>query len=164
MSNDYKSPPEFSSDKLQTCLCHVDELTCKFVPDLLKEKQLLVITSLPENNSTKIRDKGFSELNISNLKVKDSVDTLVCFLDKIFKKDVDCHKHSNSDIINNYITETEKLYCKTKKNGMELPQTLLVFKLLDYAGPSHKNQQLSGVNYSEPYNVYTNEKCTEKVL
>ena len=88
MSSNYKAPPVFSSEKLYS-RCYVHELEAwSFVTHLPKKKQGLVIAlSLPENDSTQIRDKVFSELKIEDLKKEDGVDTLVCFLDDIFKKD-----------------------------------------------------------------------------
>ena len=85
MGSNYKAPPVFSSEKPYSR--YFDELEAwSFVTDLPKEKQGLVIAlSLPKNDSTQIRDKVFSELKIQDLKKENGVDTLVSFLDNIFK-------------------------------------------------------------------------------
>ena len=67
----------------------MDELTAwTYVTDLDKEKQgIAVALSLPENDSSQIRDKVFSELKIEDLNANDGVDILIRFMDNVFKKD-----------------------------------------------------------------------------
>ncbi|KAG1685087.1 Acidic leucine-rich nuclear phosphoprotein 32 family member A [Nymphon striatum] len=50
-----------------------------------------------------------------------------------------------------YVMEFEKLYNKTKKFNMELPQAVLAFKLLEYSELEMKDRQLvlTGVNYAD---------------
>ena len=54
---------------------------------LRKKKQRLAIPlSLPEDDSN-IRHKVFNEINISDLSKEDGVDTLIKFLEKMYKED-----------------------------------------------------------------------------
>lgn len=82
-------------------------------------------------------------------------------MDKIFKKDelseayeayteFDPFRRSKVSSMEDYVTEFEKLYNKTKKFHMELPQPVLAFKLLECSELEMKDRQLvlTGVNYA----------------
>lgn len=157
----YKTPPLFSESKPYTRW--VDEVRVwQIVTDLDETKQGPAIAlSLPENEGT-VRDKVFSELGVDKLKKKDGVTILIAFLDKIYKKDelsaayetytdFDRFKRNTQMPMEHYVTEFEKLYNKTQKYQMALPESILAFKLLDGAALDHKDRQLvlTGVSYDE---------------
>ena len=140
-SSNYKIPPAFSDKKPYSR--YVDELTAwTYVTDLDKEKQgIAVALSLPENDSSQIRDKVFCELKIEDLNANDGVDILIRFMDNVFKKDeltdmyeqytnFDRYKRKNEDTMESYVIEFEKLYHKTRKFNMELPESYRVQALV----------------------------------
>ena len=59
------------------------------------------------------------------------------------------------------VTEFEKLYNKTKKFKMDLPQPVLAFKLLEYSELKMKDRQLilTGVDYTKVDTLFT-QMCT----
>ena len=52
-----------------------------------KKQALVIALSLPQDDSSGIREKVFTELDIEDLKKDDGVKTLTAYFDKIFKKD-----------------------------------------------------------------------------
>jgi len=162
MAKNFQKPPNFGEDKPFTR--YVEELRAwTFVTDIDKKKQgLAVALSLPEDDKSQIRDKVFSEIDIATLKEDDGVETLITFLNNIFQKDelTEVYEHyvnfdrfhrNSKQNIDAYILEFEKLYNKTKKFKLELPKSVLAFKLLDNAGLQHNERLLvlTGVNYNE---------------
>ena len=104
-----------------------------------------------ETNS--VRDIVFSEISVDVLNADDGVTKLIEFLDKLFKKDelseayetyvaFDRFRRSKVSSLEDYVIEFEKLYNKTKKFKMELPQTVLAFKLLECSDLEMKYRQL----------------------
>ena len=149
---DYKKPPSFEGKPYER---YIEELKAwTFVTDLAKEKQAFAVAlSFSENDPSHIRDKIFCELKIDNLKKETGMETLVEFINKLFKKDeltemyeyyvsFDRYKCSQGESVESYILEFEKRYNKTKNYGMELPQNVVAFKLLDGTVLYHKDRQL----------------------
>ena len=73
---------------------------------------------------------------------------MIAFFESVFKKDelagiyehyvnFDRYQRDSSDTMENYILEFEKLYNKTKKFKMELPERVLAFKFLENSGLKH---------------------------
>ena len=158
----YKVPPVFTSQKPYSRW--VDEIKAwQALTDLEKKKRGIAIAlSLPEEGQNSIRDKVFSELTVDALNADDGVAQLITFMDKIFKKDelseayeayteFDRFRRSQVTTMENYVTEFEKLYNKTKKFKMDLPQPVLAFKLLECSELDMKDRQLvlTGVDYSK---------------
>lgn len=158
----YKVPPVFTTQKPYSRW--VDEIKAwEALTDLDKNKRGIAIAlSLPEEGQSSIRDKVFSDLTLDALKADDGVNQLIAFMDKIFKKDelseayeayteFDRFRRSKVSSMENYVTEFEKLYNKTKKFKMDLPQPVLAFKLLECSELDMKDRQLvlTGVDYSK---------------
>ena len=104
-------------------------------------------------DSSNIRDKVFSDLSLDELKGDDGVKKLMEFMDKLFKKDqlseayeafsdFERFKCKYTMTMDTCIMEFEKLYNKTAKFKMTLPQAVQVFKLLEGAGLDQKDRQL----------------------
>ncbi|KAG1704025.1 Retrovirus-related Pol polyprotein [Nymphon striatum] len=161
-SVNYKVPPVFTAQKPYSRW--IDEIKAwKALTDLDKKKMGVAIAlSLPEEGLSSIRDKVFSDLSLDELNSDDGVDKLIEFMDKIFKKDelseayesyteFDRFRRSKVGSMEDYVMEFEKLYNKTKKFNMELPQAVLAFKLLEYSELEMKDRQLvlTGVNYTD---------------
>ena len=96
----------------------------------------------------------FSELTVDVLSADDGVEKLILFMDKIFKKDEvseayevytasDRFRRSKVKSMDDYVSEFEKLYNKTKEFKMELAQPVLAFKLLEYSELEMKDRQLA---------------------
>lgn len=88
-------------------------------------------------------------------------------MDSIFKKDdlsaayeaytdFDRYKRQSPVSMENYVMEFEKLYNKTRKYSMTLPQSVLAFKLLDGAELEGKDRQsvLTGVDYFDADHLF----------
>ncbi|CAG2223740.1 unnamed protein product [Mytilus edulis] len=166
-SVNYKVPPVFTEQKPYSRW--IDEIKAwKALTDLDKKKMGIAIAlSLPEEGLNSIRDKVFSDLSLEALNADDGVDKLIEFMDKIFKKDelseayeayseFDRFRRSKVISMEEYVTEFEKLYNKTKKFKMELPQPVLAFKLLEYSELEMKDRQLvlTGVNYEQVESLF----------
>lgn len=163
----YRTPPIFTESKPYGRW--VDEIKVwQSVTELEAKKQGPAIAlSLPESDGGGVRDKVFSELGVESLNAETGVETLIAFLDKLFKKDelsaayevytdFDRYKRSPAISMDNYVTEFGKLYNKTKKYKMTLPESVLAFKLLDGAGLEHKDRQLvlTGVDYNNETTLF----------
>ena len=158
----YKVPPVFTANKPYSRW--VDEVKAwEVLTDLeAKKRGIAIALSLPEEGQNSIRDKVFSELTVDVLNADDGVGRLITFMDKIFKKDelseayeayteFDRFRRSKVSSMEDYVTEFEKLYNKTKKFHMELPQPVLAFKLLECSELEMKDRQLvlTGVDYAK---------------
>ena len=99
----------------------------------------------------------------------DGVTKLIEFLDKLFKKDelseayetyVEFNRFRRTKVgvssMEDYVIEFEKLYNKTKKFKMELPQPVLAFKLLECSDLEMKDRQLvlTGVDYDKTTTLF----------
>ena len=118
---------------------------------------MVIALSLPEDDSSSIRDKVFNELSLENLRKQDGVKTLITFMGNLFKKNAlseayesytqfDRFSRPPEMTMKNFIIEFEKYYNRAKKFGMALPEVVLAFKLLDCTGFEHNDRQLHGVN------------------
>ena len=111
----------------------------------------------------------FSEITADVLNADDGVTKLIEFLDKLFKKDelseayetyVEFDRFRRSKVgvssMEDYVIEFEKLYNKTKKFKMELPQPVLAFKLLECSDLEMKDRQLvlTGVDYDKTTTLF----------
>ena len=171
----YKTPPEFGERKPYSRW--VDEVRAwEALTDLeVKKRGLALALSLPEEHSNNIRDKVFSEVPIEDLNKEDGVKTLLRFMDNIFKKDelseayevyadFDRYKRTEEISIEMYVMEFEKLYHRTKKFKMELPEAVLAFKLLEGANLNKTDKQLvlTGVDYAKPDTLFRQMTCSLK--
>ena len=88
MASAYKTLPAFDVES-KSYSRWVEELKAwTELTDVKKDKQgLAVALSLPEKDSSNIRDKVFSDLSLDELKGNDGVKKLIEFMDKLFKKD-----------------------------------------------------------------------------
>ena len=170
----YKKPPSFEDKPYEH---YIEELKAwTFVTDLAKEKQgPAVALSFSENDPSHIRAKIFSDLKIEGLEKETGMAALVEFMDKLFKKDeltevyeyyvsFDRYKHSQGESVEGYIMEFEKRYSKTKNYGMELPQNVAAFRLLDRTMLDHKDRQfvLTAVNYNKKDTLFMQMKNAVK--
>ena len=146
------------------------------VTDLEKKKQGIAIAlSLPENDPSGVRDKVFSEVTLDKLHKTDGVETLMTYLDSLFKKDelsevyeryinFDRYQRDPEQEREEFVLEFEKLDNRVKQRDMGLPQAVLAFKLLDASKLPHRDRQLvlTGVDYSQKDNLFDQMKASLK--
>ena len=87
MASAYKTPPAFDTDS-KPCNRWIEKVKAWVeLTDLAKAKQGLALAlSLPEKDSSTIRDKVFSDVSLEDLKSDDGVKKLIKFMDNLFKK------------------------------------------------------------------------------
>ena len=146
------------------------------INDLPYTKQGTAIAlSLPPESSSNIRDKVFEQLTITDLKAENGFETLLAFLDRELQKDyicANCDKfnefeeflRSSDQSIHEYITKFDQLYNRTAKCKMNLPSSILAFKLLKCANLTTDEHMivLTGMNYDEPNTLYKQAKKSLK--
>ena len=108
-----------------------------------KKQGLTIALSLPEDDPSNIRDKIFSEIELSTLQVDDGVNVLLTYMDKQFGRDdltviyekyieFDRCKRSKDQKINEFVLEFEKKYnVVAKKSESTLSPVILGLKLID---------------------------------
>ena len=168
MASAYKTPPAFDMDSKPYNHWIEEVKAWVELTDLAKAKQGLALAlSLPEKDSSNIRDKVFSDVSLEDLKSDDGVKKLIKFMDNLFKKDglseayeifsdFERFKWSPTMTMDTYTMEFDKLYNKTKKFAMVLPESVKAFKLLEGAGLEQKDWQLvlTSVNYENSDTLY----------
>ena len=167
MASAYKTPPAFDIDSKPYNRWIEEVKAWVELTDLAKVKQGLALAlSLPEKDSSNIRDKVFSDVSLEDLK-SDGVKKLIKFMDNLFKKDElseayeifsdsEQFKWSPTMTRDSYTMEFDKLYNETKKFAMVLPESVKAFRLLEGAGLKQKDRQLvlTGVNYENSDTLY----------
>ena len=147
-----KSPPKFKDGVSYVSWKNKIEMWA-LVTSIPKKEQAIVVLleALDENIKAK---KVVSELTASNLNVDTGLKLLLDKLDLTFKAEKvdDAYSaYSNFNVfvkkeeisMNDYILEFEHLYYKMAQHDMKLPDTTLVFKLLDGAGLNEAQRQLA---------------------
>ena len=145
------------------------------ITELPKAKQgIAVALSLPPESSSDIRDKVFEQLPITDLKAN-GFGTLLAFLDRELQKDdisayygklndFEEFRRSPDQSIHEYITKFDQLYNRIAKCKMNLPSSILAFKLLKCANLTTDEHMivLSGINYDEANTLYEQAKKSLK--
>ena len=125
------------------------------ITDLLNAKQGFAIAlSLPPESSSYIRDKVSEQLTITDLKAENGFETLLVFLDPELQIDGTSANYdkfnefeeflrSPDQSIHEHITKFDQLYNCIAKCKMNMPSSILAFKLLKCANLTSKNCTLS---------------------
>lgn len=172
----YKNPPEFNSVS-KPYDRYIEELNAWcVVTDIAKSKQAVAIAlSFPENDPSGIRDKVFNELKLESINRDNGVETLITYMNKLFKKDELAEvyerftlffrytKDSNKKM-EDFIMEYEKLYNRMVQKKLKLPESILAFKLLESSNLEFKDRQLvlTGVNYENKDTLFEQMKSAMK--
>lgn len=134
------------------------------VTDLAAEKQGIAIAlSLPQDSAIAgIREKVFDEIKLADLKKQDGLDTLIKFLEKAYGKDdltdswdkfeeFEDFSRGRDQKFLEYISNFEQKYNRLKKVDIELPSSILAFKLLRRANITQEERLLvlSGMDFSK---------------
>ena len=153
-------PPQFGGDKTYD-RWKIEIEGWQLVTKVEKKSQAITV-ALAFDEGSEVRDKVFSELNISELHTEDGMKKLIENLDKWYKKDELSsayaswsnfykYKRSQDCSIETYILEFLKRYKAMKKFKIEIPNCVLAFILLDCAGLEHRDKKLvlTAVNFEE---------------
>ena len=160
-TNKANQPPQFGGDK--SYQRYIIELKgWRLVTKVEKKAQALTV-ALSFDEGSEVRDKVFSELDISVLHADDGMKILIENLDKWYKKDElssayeswsNFYKFKRNEecSIEAYILEFLKRYKAVAKFKIEIPKCILAFILLDCAGLEHRDKQLvlTAVNFADP--------------
>ena len=104
---------------------------------------MAVELSLPESDSSGIRNKVFSELTLDGLGKENGITMFIADMDSLFKDELsevyeryvafDRYKKDGNQKMDDFFLEFERRYNCAKQKKMELLQAVLAFKLLDAA-------------------------------
>ena len=168
------NPPQFKGktyERYKTELAAWREVTT------LEKKQqgIAVALTLPEDDSTGIRETVFEEMDLAVLKADDGFEKLVEFFDKKLGKDDladSLEKYEDFDdfvrddtlSVSDYITRFDQKYNRIVKKGMKLPSEILAFQLLRRAKITKEEKLLvlTGMDYSKKDTLYEQAKLSLK--
>ena len=164
------NPPSFQKKSYER---YKQELHAwRIVTEIDKKKQGIAIAlSLPEDDSSGIREKVFDEMKLDDLKTDDGFEKLITFLDgKLGKDDLtdslekfedfENYQREENQSITDYIAKFDQKYNKMAKLDIKLPSSILGFKLLRKASIT-KNERmlvLTGMDYSKRDELYEQAK------
>ena len=163
--------PKFSSDKPYERYKAEIEAWAEATDAEKKKHGILIALSLPEDDVSQIRDKVFSEMELSKLNSDTGMKELVTYLDTQFAKDdltetyeryVDFEKckRGSDQKINDFILEYEKKHNALAKKKATYPDIILAMKLIDNSNLSSVERKLvlSGMDYSKPTELFKQSK------
>lgn len=169
----YKVPTCFNETKSYDTWVTEVEFWSELTKIPKNQRGIAVALSLPEGSSP--REKVFSELSLAELNKEDGLTILLKFLKKHFKDDgivgiyseyAKFHdlKRDQTDTMERYIDEFDKLKKRMGKIGVQYPNSVLAFKLLHCSGLSaaEKKLVLTGVDYSKTDTLYEQMKGSLK--
>ena len=126
---------------------------------------------LPPESSSDIRDEVFEQITITDLKAENGFETLLAFLDRELQKDdisanydkfndFEEFRRSPDHSIHEYITKFDQLYNRIVKRKMNLPSSILAFKLLKCANLTTDEHMivLTGMNYDKANTLHEQAK------
>ena len=172
MSTLMKAPPQFiSSTKTYAQWVTEVELWSE-VTDIAKAKQgTTVALSLPDEDDLfklNIRERVINEMDLTKLRAETGVQELLTFLNPIYKQDdltaaydswsdFENLKRTQGMLIEEFISEYQKLNNHICKQKIVLPEAVLAFKLLDSSGLDHTDRKLvlTGVDYTKENTLFT---------
>lgn len=170
------NPPVFNSKEKTFERWKVEIEMWSEVTDLAKNKMgIAVALSLPENDSTVIREQVMEEVKLDDLKKDDGLKTLLTFMEKKLGKDdmedslekyeefKNCRREQDQKI-GEFIHEFEQKYNRILKKGIKLPEEILCFELLSSANISKPEKMLilSGINFEKKENLFDQAKKSLK--
>ena len=137
-----------------------------------KQKAVVLALSLPDTDESGVKDKLFNDISLADLSKEDGVKVFIEFMDGLFKKDdlsetyeryvqFDRFQKIASQNIDEFIIEFDKLYNRAAKRGVNLPDVVKAFKLLDAAKLSHQDKLfvLTAVDYAQKDKMYDQTKA-----
>lgn len=132
-----------------------------------KKRGIAIALTLPDGDSSRIREKVFDEIHLADLKRDNGLDILINFLDKHLGKDdledsltkfeeFEDYVRQPDESIETYISNFDRKYHRILKKAMRLPSEILAFKLLRKARITREEKMLvmTGMDYSEKETLY----------
>ena len=168
------NPPDYSNKTYEQY--KIELQAWQKVTSLTAEKQGIAIAlSLPESDSSCIRQRVFEELSLEDLGSNDGMKKLFNFLDEKLGKDdladslekfedFDDFVRLDDQAISDFITQFDQRYNRIVKKGMKLPAEILAFQLLKRAKitSDEKLLVLTGMDYSQKETLYDQAKKSLK--
>ena len=140
-----KSPFKFKDGTSYTSWIEMHAL----ITPIPKTEQAIVVLLEALDKNIKA-DKAVSQLTASNLNVDTGLKLLVDKLDLMIDNDaytaypnVNVFVKKEGLSMNDFILEFEHLYCEIAEHDMNLPETILTFRLLDSAGLNEAQRQFA---------------------
>lgn len=168
----YVPPPSLSGKSYEQYSTELE--LWESITDVVKTKQAgTVAFSLPEDHESRIREKVFNEIKLSDLNKDDGLKTLKDFMDKLLKKDdltdrwlkyddFDECKRTDGQSVDEFIVMFDEKYNKVKKGGSKIPEDILAFMMLKRARLTKEERLLvvSGMDYSKKDELYQQAKTS----
>ena len=170
------NPPSFVSKEKSYERWKTEVKAWEMVTDVPQAKRgIAVALSLPENDSSRVREQVFEEISIDDLGKDDGLKTLLKFMDsKLGKDDMEdslekyeefknCKRTKNQKITD-FILEFEQRYNRMAKKDITLPQEILAFELLSNANISKQDKMLvlTGIDFSKKSTLFEQAKRSLK--
>ena len=170
------NPPSFVSNEKTHELWKTEIKAWELVTDVPKARRgIAVALSLPDNDSSKIREQVFKEISIDDLGKETGIKTLPDFVDwelskehledslKKYKEFKNC-KRSKNRKATEYILEFEQKYNRIAKKDIKLPEEILAFELLSNANISKQDKMLvlTGIDFSQKLTLFEQAKRSLK--
>ena len=170
------NPPSFVSNEKTYERWKTEIKAWELVTDVPQAKRGTVIAlSLPDNDSSKIREQVFEELSIDDLGKETGLKILLDFMDlKLGKEDLEDslekyeefknYKRSKNQKITEFIIEFEQKYNRIAKKDIKLPGEILAFELLSNANISKQDKMLvlTGIDFSQKSTLFDQTKRSLK--
>ncbi len=179
MASSFKiSAPVFGGDKkFEQYMMEVDAW-CAVQHGVEKKDQAVVLAlSLPDNDTTGVKDKLFHDIPLTELNCEGGVQKFKDFMNGLFKRDdltmvyerysqfENCRRES-SETVEEYILNFDRLHNRAQKKGLVYPEVIKAFKLLDNSRSpgSDKLIVLTAVDFNKKRGtLHTNAASTEEI-
>ena len=134
----------------------------------------MIVLALPENHSSKIKDKVLENIDLDTLRCDLGYENLITFMDTVLAKDsltdvfdkyVEFEKYARThETVGEFIEEFDLKLKRLNKFNITLPSEILAFKLLIQANITQEELMLvkSGMNYKEKDTLYEQTKTSLK--
>ena len=121
----------------------------------------MIVLALPENHSSKIKDKVLENIDLDTLRCDLGYENLITFMDTVLAKDsltdvfdkyVEFENYARThETVGEFIEEFDLKLKRLNKFNITLPSEILAFKLLIQANITQEELMLvkSGMNYKE---------------
>ena len=163
------SAPAFGGEKSYEQYMMEVDAWCAVQHSIPKKDQAVILAlSLPDNDSTGVKDKLFHDLSLSDLNCDNGVETFKAFMENLFKKDdltliyerytqFEQCKREGKQTVEEYILEFDRRYKRAEKKGLVYPDVIKAFKLLDNGTASGANKMitLTAVDFNKKDELYS---------
>jgi hypothetical protein len=164
--------PKFSTIDYEGYMAQV-EVWQKICGVPKEEQGMMLWYCLPDEHSSDIKAKIYTEVGVEQLSSEEGVDKFVAAMNDAFKQEEEAKvyqvyteflvemKRGKEEKVKDFIVRFDKLANIAKKNNMELPTTVLGLKLLHDAGLTINDKKLvmSEIDFKKKETIYKNAKA-----